>query len=188
MAPKRGDTKTQNGKKYRYGYKNGKLMWIQDRSGFNPKLGEKLKIAGKKIKQGVGKAYNKAFGNPKTNVNKQYKSETWKKKPNEKFATWREDSTENKKLQKERKSGKDETYTRVTSSNKNKQSNQHKKTDSSSKNSSSSSGKKMGAIEKKNRKIHGDKAINKLKIKHADWKKARKEGTLDKWKEKYKKK
>ena len=186
MAPKRGDTKTQNGKKYRYGYKNGKLMWIQDQSGFNPKLGEKLKIAGKKIKQGVGNVKNKVFGTPKEKQN--WSGETKTKTPNDKLKTWRVDSKENKKLQKERKSGKDETYTRVTSSNKNKQSNQHKKTDSSSKNSSSSSGKKMHALERKNRKIHGDKAIDALKIKHKEWKAARKAGTLDEWKKKYKKK
>tara|TARA_B100000902_G_scaffold3692_1_gene4746 strand:+ start:20297 stop:20860 length:564 start_codon:yes stop_codon:yes gene_type:complete len=61
-------------------------------------------------------------------------------------------------------------------------------TSSSSKKSSSSNRKKMGAIERKNREIHGGEAVDKLKIKHADWKKARKAGTLDKWKEKYKKK
>ena len=48
--------------------------------------------------------------------------------------------------------------------------------------------KKMHSIEKKNREIHGDKAINKLKIRHADWKKARKEGKLKEWEKKYKRK
>ena len=35
MAPKRGDTKSQNGVKYRYGYKNGKLQWIKAHTGLN---------------------------------------------------------------------------------------------------------------------------------------------------------
>ena len=181
MAPKRGDTKTQNGKKYRYGYKNGKLMWIQDQSGFNPKLGEKLKIAGKKIKQGVGNVKNKVFGTPKEKQNWSGKTKT--KTPNDKLKTWRVDSKKNKKLQEDRKSGKDETYSRKTTNN-----NKKKVVNKKGGGSSSSSGKKMGSIEKKNRKIHGDTAINKLKIKHADWKKARKAGTLDEWKKKYKKK
>ena len=47
---------------------------------------------------------------------------------------------------------------------------------------------KMHSIEKKNREIHGDKAINRLKTKHKEWKKARKEGKLDEWKKKWKKK
>ena len=51
-----------------------------------------------------------------------------------------------------------------------------------------SSGKKMHSIEKKNREIHGDTAINRLKQKHKEWKKARKEGKLDEWKKKWKKK
>ena len=46
----------------------------------------------------------------------------------------------------------------------------------------------MHSIEKKNREIHGDTAINKLKIRHADWKKARKEGKLKEWEKKYKRK
>ena len=43
-------------------------------------------------------------------------------------------------------------------------------------------------IESSNRKIHGDKKIDALKIKHSEWKKARKEGTMDDWNKKYKKK
>ena len=116
MAPKRGDTKTQNGKKYRYGYKNGKLMWIPDQSGFNPKLGEKLKIAGKKIKQGVGNVKNKVFGTPKEKQN--WSGKTGTKRPNEKLKTWRVDEAENKRLQEDRKAGKDETYSRKTTNNK----------------------------------------------------------------------
>ena len=51
--------------------------------------------------------------------------------------------------------------------------------------SSKSTSKKMGAIERKNRKIFGDKKIDALKIRHADWKKARKAGTLAQWRKKY---
>tara|TARA_B100001250_G_scaffold134629_1_gene115116 strand:+ start:214 stop:789 length:576 start_codon:yes stop_codon:yes gene_type:complete len=47
---------------------------------------------------------------------------------------------------------------------------------------------KMHAIEKKNREIHGNKAVDRLKQKHKEWKKARKEGKLDEWKKKWKKK
>ena len=61
MAPKRGDTKIQDGKKYRYAYKDGKLMWVRDLSGFNPKIGEKLKMAGRKIKQGASNVKQKVF-------------------------------------------------------------------------------------------------------------------------------
>ena len=51
-----------------------------------------------------------------------------------------------------------------------------------------SSGKKMHSIEKKNREIHGNKAVDRLKTKHKEWKKARKEGKLDEWKKKWGKK
>ena len=51
-----------------------------------------------------------------------------------------------------------------------------------------SSGKKMHSIEKKNREIHGNKAVDRLKTKHKEWKKARKEGKLDEWRKKWKKK
>ena len=141
MAPKRGDTKTQNGKKYRYGYKNGKLMWIQDQSGFNPKLGEKLKIAGKKIKQGVGNVKNKVFGTPKEKQNWSGKTKT--KTPNDNLKTWRVDSKENKKLQEDRKSGKDETYSRKTTNN-----NKKKVVNKKGGGSSSSSGKKKSEMGK----------------------------------------
>ena len=47
---------------------------------------------------------------------------------------------------------------------------------------------KMHSIEKKNREIHGNKAVDRLKQKHKEWKKARKEGKLDEWKKKWKKK
>jgi len=48
--------------------------------------------------------------------------------------------------------------------------------------------KRMHSIEKENRKIHGDKAIDILKQKHKEWKLARKNGTLDAWRKKWKKK
>ena len=44
---------------------------------------------------------------------------------------------------------------------------------------------KMNPIERENRKRFGDEKIDALKIRHADWKKARKAGTLDKWRKKY---
>lgn len=47
---------------------------------------------------------------------------------------------------------------------------------------------KMHSIEKKNREIHGNKAVDRLKTKHKEWKKARKEGKLDEWRKKWKKK
>lgn len=54
------------------------------------------------------------------------------------------------------------------------------------KSSSKSSGKKMHAIEKRNREIHGDDRIDAVKKYHAGWKKARKEGRLEEWKKKNK--
>jgi len=60
-----------------------------------------------------------------------------------------------------------------------------KKSEKSSK-KTTGTGKK--SIESSNRKIHGDKKIDALKIKHSEWKKARKEGTMDEWNKKYKKK
>ena len=51
--------------------------------------------------------------NEKLKVKANRKTDT--KTPNTKLKTWRVDSNENKKLQTERKQGKDETYSRVTS-------------------------------------------------------------------------
>jgi hypothetical protein len=54
--------------------------------------------------------------------------------------------------------------------------------------------KKMHSIEKRNREIFNDRkvdnegTIDKLKIRHAAWKKARKEGKLKEWEKKYKRK
>ena len=46
-------------------------------------------------------------------------------------------------------------------------------------------GSARNTTEAKNRKIHGDKKIDALKIKHSEWKKARKAGTLDAWEKKW---
>ena len=53
---------------------------------------------------------------------------------------------------------------------------------------SKSSGKKMHSIEKKNREIHGDEAINKLKAKHAKWKADRKKAREERIKKRLKSK
>ena len=131
---KRVDTKTQNGIKYRYGYKNGKLQWIKVHD-VMPHTGaaNRLKSTWKGAKNLAGNVSRNVFGNPKTSANKQYQSETWTKKPNNKMATWRVDDKENKKLQEEHKSGSDHTYQRVTSKNKNNLSSQQNKKDSSQK-------------------------------------------------------
>ena len=179
---KRGDTKTQNGVTYRYGYKNGKLQWIRSHTKFNPRIGDKLKSTWKGAKNLGSNVSRKVFGNPKTNVNKKYQSTTWTKKPNNKMASFREDTKENQQLQKEHKSGSDITYKRVTSKNKKDLSNQQVDKPSDKK----SSGKKMHAIEKKNREIHGDEAINKLKAKHAKWKADRKKAREERRKKRLK--
>ena len=182
---KRGDTKTQNGVKYRYGYKNGKLQWIKAHTGLNlvKATSKKLSKVGSGISKVTGNVSRKVFGNPKTNANKKFQSTTWKKKPNNKMASFREDTKENQQLQKEHKSGSDVTYTRVTSKNKEKLSSN--KVDKSS---TKSSGKKMHAIEKKNREIHGDKAIEKLKADHAKWKADRKKAREERRKKRLKSK
>jgi len=127
---KRGDTKTQNGVKYRYGYKNGKLQWIKAHTGLNlvKATNKKLLKIGKGAKDLAGNVSRKVFGNPKTDANKKFQSTTWKKKPNNKMASFREDTKENQQLQKEHKSGSDITYQRVTSENKEKLSNNKVKT------------------------------------------------------------
>ena len=179
---KRGDTKTQNGVTYRYGYKNGKLQWIRSHTKFNPRIGDKLKSTWKGAKNLGSNVSRKVFGNPKTNANKKYQSTTWKKKPNNKMASFREDTKANQQLQKEHKSGSDITYQRVTSNNKKNLSNQQVDKPSDKK----SSGKKMHSIEKKNREIHGDEAINKLKAKHAKWKADRKKAREERRKKRLK--
>ena len=68
--------------------------------------------------------------------------------------------------------------------------NNNKSSDSSSKKDNKEKLKsgKMHAIERKNREIHGGAAVDRLKQKHKEWKKARKEGKLDEWRKKWKKK
>ena len=179
---KRGDTKTQNGVTYRYGYKNGKLQWIRSHTKFNPRIGDKLKSTWKGAKNLGSNVSRKVFGNPKTNANKKYQSTTWTKKPNNKMASFREDTKANQQLQKEHKSGSDITYQRVNSNNKKNLSNQQVDKPSDKK----SSGKKMHAIEKKNREIHGNERINKLKADHAKWKADRKKAREERRKKKLK--
>ena len=174
MAPKRGDTKTQDGKKYRYAYKDGKLMWVRDRSGFNPKIGEKLKIAGRKIKQGASNVKQKVFGTPKKKQN--FNAPTGTKSSNKKMAEFREDSTANKKLQKEYKSGKDITYSRRLSSQ---AKNQVQKTKESTTTAKSTRKTGRAAMEAKNRARLGDARVDKLKAKNKDFQ-AMKKGKMTK--------
>ena len=72
--------------------------------------------------------YNKGVEkhNERLKVKANRKTDT--KTPNTKLKTWRVDSNENKKLQTERKQGKDETYSRVTSQSDSSQSDSSKKT------------------------------------------------------------
>ena len=141
-TPKRGDTKKINGKSYRWAFKGGKWTWVRDHSQdkLSPKEGLKVKEF-----EGTGKKIGNFFSNTasklglhnkrntKSTTNEKYKSDKWTKTPNTKLKTWRVDSNENKQLQTERKEGKDETYSRVTSKNKNNLSSQQNKKDSSKK-------------------------------------------------------
>ena len=141
-TPKRGDTKKINGTTHRWAFKGGKWGWVRDHS--KDKLSAK---EGLKVKQfeGTGKQIGNFFSNTasklglhnkrntKSTTNQKYKSDKWTKTPNTQLKTWRVDSDANKKLQTERKEGKDETYSRVTSTNKKNLSNQQNKTDSSQK-------------------------------------------------------
>ena len=141
-TPKRGDTKKINGKSHRWAFKGGKWTWVRDHSKdkLSPKQGLKVKEfegTGKKIGNFFSNAASKLGlhnkRNTKSTTNEKYKSDKWTKTPNTKLKTWRVDSNENKQLQTERKEGKDETYTRVTSKNKNNLSSQQNKKDSSQK-------------------------------------------------------
>ena len=91
-----------------------------------------------------------------------------------KMASFREDTKDNQRLQKETKdpTKKYTTYTKVSSKNKSNLSDQHLVKPKSS-TSNTSKKKKMHSIEKRNRKIHGDAKIDALKAKHAAWKEAR---------------
>ena len=170
MAPKRGDIKTQNGQRYRYGYKNGKLMWIKDQSGFNPKIGEKLKIASKKVKQSIGNVKNKVFGTPKKKQN--FSSKTGTKTPNEKLKTWRVDPTKNKKLQEERKSGSDETYSRKLSPQATKQ---VTNTKTNSNNKKPKAGSARERLRAKNVKRFGKAHVDRLVAKNKEFQAAKKD-------------
>tara|TARA_A100000172_G_scaffold74522_1_gene56643 strand:+ start:325 stop:819 length:495 start_codon:yes stop_codon:yes gene_type:complete len=97
-----------------------------------------------------------------------------------KMASFREDTKDNQRLQKETKdpTTKYTTYTKVSSKNKAKLSDQHKvKPKANSKSSNTSKKKKMHSIEKRNREIHGDTKIEALKEKHRKWKAKRKAQT-----------
>ena len=89
---------------------------------------------------------------------------TGTKKADKRFGTFREGSTENRKLQLERQSGNKETYSRKLSP-------QAKKTKTTPTKSSS---KKMHAIEKRNRERFGDAHVDRLKRQHEEFKKRRK--------------
>ena len=89
---------------------------------------------------------------------------TGTKKADKRFGTFREGSKENRKLQLERQGGKKETYSRKLSS-------EAKKTKTTP---TKSKPKKMHRIERENRKRFGDAHVDRLKAKHAEWKKRRK--------------
>ena len=104
-------------------------------------------------------------GNQHLNFNKP----EGKKDHNKKFASFREDASDQAKLNKQVKEGKKVTYKRVHSkTDKAKLSDQHKV-----KSKSSNTGKKMHAIEKRNRERLGNARVDKLKAKHKAWKEAR---------------
>ena len=98
------------------------------------------------------------------NTNKDYNAPTATKTADKRFSTFRVNADENLKLQKERQKGNKETYSRKLSP-------QAKKT---KKAPATSKPKKMHAIEKKNRERFGDAHVDRLKAKHAEWKKRRK--------------
>jgi hypothetical protein len=112
--------------------------------------------------RGLKTQYSSNAARKKQNFN----APTGTKKVDKRFASFREDPTENRKLQDERKKNNNttETYSRRLSD-------KAKKTKNTK---TTSSGKKMHAIEKRNRKIFGDAHVDRLKAKHAEWKKRRK--------------
>ena len=89
---------------------------------------------------------------------------TGTKKADKRFGTFREGSTENRKLQLERQKGNKETYSRKLS----------KKAEDTKTKSTKTSGKKMHAIEKRNRERFGDAHVDRLKRQHEAFKKRRK--------------
>ena len=108
----------------------------------------------------------------KRNTNKDYRAKTGTKTPDKRFASFRQDSKKNKKLQSEAKDPRQNirTYDRVTSKNKDKFSDQHLKKDEKKKDNKKRSGTKTpaGYVRYKGRlyskrSAQGMKAMNKLK-------------------------
>jgi len=141
-TPKRGDTKKINGKTHRWAFKDGKWQWVRDYSKDRLSAKEGLKVKefegtknqiGNFISDTASKLGLHNKRNTKSTTNQKYSSDKWTKSPNTQLKTWRVDSNENRQLQTERKEGKDETYTRVTSKNKNNLSSQQNKKDSNQK-------------------------------------------------------
>ena len=175
LQPKQGDTKKVNGKVYRYQKVKGKLQWVPI--------------------SGVRKVIRKIAEITDTAPQTKYEFE----------------HGENKKLtayQRKQKTGstglsninpKEGTAIvkgrggKATAVNPNYgvKGQPDKVVNENKRNQSSDSNKKklkMHSIERKNREIHGNKAVDRLKTKHKEWKKARKEGKLDEWRKKWKKK
>ena len=175
LQPKQGDTKKVNGKVYRYQKVKGKLQWVPI--------------------SGVRKVIRKIAEITDTAPQTKYEFE----------------HGENKKLtayQRKQKTGstglsninpKEGTAIvkgrggKATAVNPNYgvKGQPDKVVNENTKNKSSDSNKKrlkMHSIERKNREIHGNKAVDRLKTKHKEWKKARKEGKLAEWKKKWGKK
>ena len=175
LQPKQGDTKKVNGKVYRYQKVKGKLQWVPI--------------------SGVRKVIRKIAEITDTAPQTKYEFE----------------HGENKKLtayQRKQKTGstglsninpKEGTAIvkgrggKATAVNPNYgvKGQPDKVVNENKRNQSSDSNKKklkMHSIERKNREIHGNKAVDRLKTKHKEWKKARKEGKLAEWKKKWGKK
>ena len=122
----------------------------------NIKKQKKANNSGLKIK--------KTERSSRKNTNKDYNAPTATKTADKRFSTFRVNADENLKLQKERQKGNTETYSRKLSP-------QAKKTKTTP---PKSKPKKMHAIEKRNRERFGDAHVDRLKAKHAEWKKRRK--------------
>ena len=195
MAPKRGDTKKINGKTYRWAWssKQKKFTWVRDHSKdkLSAKEGLRTKeIAGswKNTTQGIANTASKLGLHNKrdtsSTTNQKYKSDKWTKPSNTQLKTWRVDSDANKQLQTERKEGKDETYTRVTSKNKEKLSNQVDAPSSKNKNRLRLGSLKLGGgfserqINSQIRNLkRKNKASNRMKIKRLEALKKKKYGS-----------
>jgi hypothetical protein len=199
MAPKKGDLKTINGETYRWAWssKQKKFTWVRDHSKdkLSAKEGLRTKeIAGswKNTTQGIANTASKLGLHNKrdtsSTTNQKYKSDKWTKPSNTQLKTWRVDNKENKQLQTERKGGKDETYTRVTSKNKETLSNQVDKPSSKNRNrlgfgkiGSLKIGKGGFSARQIDRRIKNlkrkNKASNRMKIKQLEALKKKKYGS-----------